>query len=124
MWVRIPPRAFILEWRCRSPKEIVPELPEVQIMVNQLARRLERGRIRAIEVRDAKIKLRHDVAGQLVLRVWRAGKNIVFDLSGGLHLLAHLRMTGWFELRNRRGIGRRSRPAGERRILRTVGVWG
>ena len=97
MWVRIPPRAFILEWRCRSPKEIVPELPEVQIMVNQLARRLERGRIRAVEVRDAKIKLRHDVAGRLVLRVWRAGKNIVFDLSGGLHLLAHLRMTGWFE---------------------------
>ena len=75
----------------------MPELPEVQIMVNQLARRLERGRIRAVEVRDVKIKLRHDVAGRLVLRVWRAGKNIVFDLSGGLHLLTHLRMTGWFE---------------------------
>jgi formamidopyrimidine-DNA glycosylase len=75
----------------------VPELPEVQILVNQLAPRLERARIRAIEVRDAKIRLRQDVAGRLVLRVWRAGKNIVFDLSGGLHLLVHLRMTGWFE---------------------------
>jgi formamidopyrimidine-DNA glycosylase len=75
----------------------VPELPEVQILVNQLAPRLERARIRGVEVRDAKIKLGQDVAGRLVLRVWRAGKNIVFDLSGGLHLLVHLRMTGWFE---------------------------
>ena len=50
MWVRIPPRAFILRWRIRRAKEIVPELPEVQILVSQLARRLERGRIRAVEV--------------------------------------------------------------------------
>ena len=75
----------------------MPELPEVQILVNQLAPRLERAKIRAVEVRDRKIKLRHDVAGRLVLRVWRAGKNIIFDLSGGLHVLVHLRMTGWFE---------------------------
>jgi formamidopyrimidine-DNA glycosylase len=75
----------------------MPELPEVQILVNQLGPRLTGATIRAVEVRDRKIKLRQVVAGRLVLRVWRAGKNIVFDLSGGLHLLVHLRMTGWFE---------------------------
>jgi formamidopyrimidine-DNA glycosylase len=75
----------------------MPELPEVQILVNQLGPHLEGKRIQAVEVCDAKIKLRHDVAGRKILRVWRRGKNIIFDLSGGLHLLVHLRMTGWFE---------------------------
>jgi formamidopyrimidine-DNA glycosylase len=75
----------------------MPELPEVQILVNQLRPRLERSRIQAIEVRDAKIKLRQDIVGRKILRIWRRGKNIIFDLTGGLHLLVHLRMTGWFE---------------------------
>ena len=75
----------------------MPELPEVQILVNQLGPRLERARIQAMEVRDPKFKLRQDVVGRRILRVWRLGKNIIFDLSGGLHLLVHLRMTGWFE---------------------------
>lgn len=75
----------------------MPELPEVQILVNQLAPRLEGTRIRAVAVRDAKIKLAHNIVGRRIRRVWRRGKNIVFDLSGGLHLLVHLRMTGWFE---------------------------
>ena len=44
------------------------------------------GADRAVEVRDVKIKLRQDVVGRRVLRVWRAGKNIIFDLSGGLHI--------------------------------------
>ncbi len=75
----------------------MPELPEVQILVNQLAPRLERARIRAVESRDPKIKLDRHLVGRRIDRVRRQGKNIVFDLSGGLHLLVHLRMTGWFE---------------------------
>src|SRR5580704_10339596 len=75
----------------------MPELPEVQILVNMLGPRLEQTRIQAIEVRDAKIKLPQSVVGRKILRVWRRGKNIIFDLSGELHLLVHLRMTGWFE---------------------------
>jgi formamidopyrimidine-DNA glycosylase len=75
----------------------MPELPEVQILVNQLAPRLEAARIQAVEIRDPKIRLRHNVVGRKISRVWRRGKNIIFDLSGGLHLLVHLRMTGWFE---------------------------
>ncbi len=79
----------------------MPELPEVQILVNQLAPRLERGRIRAVECRDPKIKLHYRLAGRRIQRVRRRGKNIIMDLSGGLHLLVHLRMTGWFEFEER-----------------------
>jgi formamidopyrimidine-DNA glycosylase len=75
----------------------MPELPEVQIVVNQLVTRLERAQIRAIEIRDPKIKLAGDLVGRRIRRIRRRGKNIVVDLSGGLHLLVHLRMTGWFE---------------------------
>jgi formamidopyrimidine-DNA glycosylase len=75
----------------------MPELPEVQILVNQLAPRLERARIRAVESRDPKIKLDRHLVGRRIRRVRRQGKNIVVDLSGGLHLLVHLRMTGWIE---------------------------
>ena len=107
MWVRIPPRAPAFTWCCggqpRRDSEAeeneltMPELPEVQILVNQLAPRLEGKRIQAVEIRDPKVKLRHDVVGRKILHIWRRGKNIVFDLSGGLHVLVHLRMTGWFE---------------------------
>jgi formamidopyrimidine-DNA glycosylase len=75
----------------------MPELPEVQILVNQLAPRLVGARIKAVEVRDKKIKLACNIIGRKIQRVWRRGKNVVFDLSGGRHLLVHLRMTGWIE---------------------------
>ncbi len=78
-------------------RRIMPELPEVEIQVRQLARRLRGARIDSLEVRDSKIKLPRSVVGQCIDRVHRRGKYIVFDLSGGAHLLAHLRMTGWFE---------------------------
>ena len=102
MRVRIPPRApaFARSYggRASLKNEIeMPELPEVQILVNQLALRLTRARLRKIEVRDPKIRLPRDLAGQWVKRVWRAGKNIIVDLSGDLHLVVHLRMTGWIE---------------------------
>ena len=75
----------------------MPELPEVEILVRQLARRLRRARIRSIEVRDSKIRLTSTTVGRRIRRVRRRGKNIIFDLTGGRHLLVHLRMTGWFE---------------------------
>lgn len=75
----------------------MPELPEVQILVNQLTLRLEGARVKAVDVRDAKIRLTRNIVGRRIQRVWRRGKNIIFDLTGGLHLLVHLRMTGWFE---------------------------
>ena len=75
----------------------MPELPEVQILVDELSSRLAGAGIEAIEIRDAKIRLAHNIVGKKIRRVRRRGKNIIFDLSDDLHLLVHLRMTGWFE---------------------------
>jgi formamidopyrimidine-DNA glycosylase len=74
----------------------MPELPEVQIQVNQL-RRLRGQRIVAVRSRDPKIRLPRWLIGQRIGRIHRRGKYIIFDLSNGRHLLAHLRMTGGFE---------------------------
>jgi len=76
----------------------MPELPEVQVCVNQLAARLCGRRIRRVVVTDAKIRLRvRELTGRCIRRVWRRAKFIVMDLDGGQHLLVHLRMTGWFD---------------------------
>lgn len=76
----------------------MPELPEVEILVRQLSPRLRGARIRRMEVRDSKLHL-PALRGCKILRVWRRGKFIVFNLDDGRHLLVHLRMTGWFEFR-------------------------
>ena len=77
----------------------MPELPEVQIQVNELARRLGGRRIVRVVSRDPKIRLPRSLAGQRILAVRRRAKHIIFALSGGRYLLGHLRMTGWFEFR-------------------------
>jgi formamidopyrimidine-DNA glycosylase len=88
--VRIPPRVS---------DQIMPELPEVEIQVRQLRRRLCGAKIRSVRVCDAKLRLPRSLAGRSVQRVWRRGKFIIIDLDDGRHLVAHLRMTGWFEFR-------------------------
>lgn len=87
MWVRIPPRA----------PAIMPELPEVEIVVRQLRQRLRGQTIRRVEVCDSKIQLNGKLVGRRINRVYRRAKFIVFELTGQRHLLIHLRMTGWFE---------------------------
>ena len=120
----------------------MPELPEVQILVNKLAPRLQGARIRNVEVRDPKIKIAPGIVGRTIQRVWRRGKYIIFNLSGDLHLLVHLRMTGWFEFTEpkryrvairtgrdtvyfedgrRFGVMRVLRPAQLQRILNVLG---
>jgi formamidopyrimidine-DNA glycosylase len=74
----------------------MPELPEVQIQVNQL-RRLRGGRIQRVEVRDRQKLRLPRLTGLRIRQVRRRAKFIIFDLSDGSHLLVHLRMTGWFE---------------------------
>jgi formamidopyrimidine-DNA glycosylase len=75
----------------------MPELPEVEILVKLLNSRLKGARIVALDVPDTKITLAHNIVGRRIRDVRRRGKNIIFNLSRGLHLLVHLRMTGWFE---------------------------
>jgi formamidopyrimidine-DNA glycosylase len=79
----------------------MPELPEVETIRRQLAPHLEGRRIEAVEILDPRWT-RPDppgpVAAQLtgaeVQRVGRAGKYLIWSLSGDRHLLVHLRMTG------------------------------
>jgi formamidopyrimidine-DNA glycosylase len=93
----------------------MPELPEVQTVVDALIARGLPGR----RIREARIfwprtiagmppeAFREQVRGRTVVRIFRRGKYIVFDLDEGLTMLVHLRMTGRFEwLPHRRARGK------------------
>jgi formamidopyrimidine-DNA glycosylase len=75
----------------------MPELPEVEICMRELSRRLRGKTIQAIEVRDDKIKLSQSLVGQKILKISRRGKLIIFRLADDRRILVHLGMTGWFE---------------------------
>jgi len=74
----------------------MPELPEVETVVNQLEPLLKGQEIVSVAVHDkARIKLpRGSIPGQKIKQVIRVGKEIVLPLSGGKFLSFHLRMTG------------------------------
>lgn len=84
----------------------MPELPEVQTVVNDLIKAGLCGKT----IKSAKVYWHRSIAGhsvpafcreiqaQRIKRIWRRAKYIVFDLSGGRHLLIHLRMTGRLHL--------------------------
>ncbi|MBU3895860.1 DNA-formamidopyrimidine glycosylase [Patescibacteria group bacterium] len=76
----------------------MPELPEVQTMVNDLNRKvlnrtfLDVWTDARVIVRDFKKRIK----GRKIKKIWRRAKNIIFELSGGLFLLVHPKMTGHF----------------------------
>ncbi len=80
----------------------MPELPEVQTVVDELLRAgIAGARIRAVDVlwrrsvaEPAANKFRASLAGRTIAACSRRGKFIVIDLAGGGHVLIHLRMTG------------------------------
>jgi formamidopyrimidine-DNA glycosylase len=78
----------------------VPELPEVETIVRQLAPRVEGRRLERVEVLDARwcrplepAQLADALAGRTIERLRRRGKYLVWEL-GEPSLLMHLRMTG------------------------------
>ena len=78
----------------------MPELPEVETIVRQLAPRVEGRRLERVEVLDARwcrpvapAQLAAALAGRTVERLGRRGKYLVWEL-GEVFLLIHLRMTG------------------------------
>jgi formamidopyrimidine-DNA glycosylase len=75
----------------------MPELPEVEICMRELSRRLCGKTIRAIEVRDERVKLSRSLVGQKILELSRRGKFIIVRLADDRRILVHLGMTGWFE---------------------------
>lgn len=81
----------------------MPELPEVQTVVNDLIALKLPGRT----ITGASIYWPRSVvcpedfcdriSGHTVIRIWRRAKYLVFDLSGDLSLIVHLRMSGRLE---------------------------
>ncbi len=79
----------------------MPELPEVETIRRQLGPSMEGRRIESVEILDprwtrpiAPGPVQAELKGVRVQRVSRAGKYLLFSLSGDRHLLVHLRMTG------------------------------
>lgn len=84
----------------------MPELPEVQTVVNDLnAAGLEGAVIIAARIFWPRTiaapgvrSFRRQIKGQKISAIWRRGKFLVFDFSGGHHMMIHLRMSGRIHL--------------------------
>jgi formamidopyrimidine-DNA glycosylase len=79
----------------------MPELPEVETIRRQLAPHLEGRAIADVEILDPRWtrpadpeQVQEALRGATVEHLDRAGKYLVWSLSGDRHLLVHLRMTG------------------------------
>ncbi len=81
----------------------MPELPEVQTIVDDLNKKVRGLTITDVWTDWPKYFKRSPggfdgfgkiVKGKKILKVWRLGKNIIFDLSGAKVMLIHQKMTG------------------------------
>ena len=79
----------------------MPELPEVETIRRQLAPVVEDRRLEEIEVLDPRWcepappwDVANAVRGRRIERLDRRGKYLIWELSGDVHLVMHLRMTG------------------------------
>jgi formamidopyrimidine-DNA glycosylase len=79
----------------------MPELPEVETIRRQLAPHLEGRTIVAVEILDPRWTrpeppelVQSALQGRRIETIGRSGKYLAWELSGDLHLLVHLRMTG------------------------------
>jgi len=79
----------------------VPELPEVETIKNELLPWVVGRSLTEATILDAKLlpdscveELEHELTGQMIERLERRGKYLVFHLSSGKSLVMHLRMTG------------------------------
>ena len=81
----------------------MPELPEVQTIVNDLQKILPGLKIAGIETDWEKMfkncsfdKFKKEVVGEKIISVERIGKNILINLSRNKTVLVHQKMTGHF----------------------------
>ena len=80
----------------------MPELPEVEVVRQDLSSSLVGQTIKSVQARDALVlvglltpqQFARRLAGRTVQAVRRRGKVLIIELSGGRYLLVHLRMTG------------------------------
>ena len=79
----------------------MPELPEVETIRRQLASHVEGRTIVEAQILDPRwtrpdppAAVEHELRGAAIERIGRAGKYLIWSLSGERFLLQHLRMTG------------------------------
>ena len=114
--------------------QLMPELPEVETVVSELHKKLKGKTISLVEVRKPKLisvgpktvsnirKVSNGKVGifvsslqdQKILSVKRRAKLLMFDLSGPLSMLVHLKMTGQFIYESK---ALRKKTGGKYRIL-------
>jgi formamidopyrimidine-DNA glycosylase len=112
----------------------MPELPEVQTIVSELNRKLKNRQIKSVVVNEPKMinlgpatvsnirKADNDnvglfkklIIGHRFTQVKRRAKLLIFDLSGPLSMLVHLKMTGQFIFEDRK---LRAKTGGKYRML-------
>lgn len=94
--------------------ENMPELPEVQTVVTQLGKKIVGKKIRGTrsdwqkKILPSYAVFARKTRGASVRGVRRFGKHIVIDLDSGHSIVAHLKMTGHFLVKNK---GNRQSPA-------------
>jgi formamidopyrimidine-DNA glycosylase len=82
----------------------MPELPEVETIKRDLEQKVIKKTITFFKVyKPALIKepslseFRKKIVKQIIIRIIRKGKVLVFELSSGMYLIIHLRIAGWLE---------------------------
>ena len=84
----------------------MPELPEVQTVVSQLAEKITGKRIVSVwsdwpkKILTPFSEFEQRVQGATILGVRRLGKHIVIDLDNSHSVVAHLKMTGHYLVKN------------------------
>ena len=85
----------------------MPELPEVQTVVNHLARQIKGKVFSDCQIKVAKMvgpkKFKVLIKNLKIRNVLRRATMIVIELAGGQYLIVHLKMTGQLVYVNRRG---------------------
>ncbi len=81
----------------------MPELPEVQTTVNGLNKKVLGRAFFDVWTDTPKLiknlsfaQFKEKIIGKKINKVFRRGKNIIFELSDGFYLLTHLKMTGHY----------------------------
>jgi len=80
----------------------MPELPEVETIVLDLRKKVISRTFIDVWTDFKKIikkpenfeQFKKEIKGKKIQRIWRRGKNIIFDLSDGFSLLIHQKLTG------------------------------
>jgi formamidopyrimidine-DNA glycosylase len=84
----------------------MPELPEVETIVRDLAKYLPHKTIKELKVLNKKTFLGSPklATGKTIKQVSRRGKQIIIDLTNDRHLVIHLKMTGQLIWRSKKDL--------------------